>query len=456
MDRQTNEKNNTEEYILAEELLGWIAQSPTAFHVVKNVSEALKEIGVQLLSEQEEWHILPGRAYAVTRGGSSLIAFYVPEGADHFQLMAAHSDSPAFRVKEQGAMTVEGHYVKLNTEGYGGMIDSSWFDRPLSLAGRLMVEEEDGVKSLLYDAGRDLCLIPNLAIHMNREINSGYKYNHQKDLLPLLGMVGEQTDLYSILMERDITKPEQIVAADLCLYNRQPGCIWGARQEFISAPRLDDLECVFAGMKAFEAAWKQEQQVNRQAGERSAIPVLCIFDNEEVGSQTKQGAASTFLADTLERIGEALGKTSGAVKQMIAKSFLISADNAHALHPNHTEKTDPTNRPVLNGGLVIKYNSSQRYTTDAFSGAVMKQICKKAGVPFQTFFNRSDMPGGSTLGNISTSQVSLHSVDIGLAQLAMHSAYETAGVQDIAGLVQALTAFYGQDIQIFEDGFQII
>jgi aspartyl aminopeptidase len=450
-----NDKTN-EQYELAEELISWIAQSPTAFHVVENVSENLKKIGVQLLSEQEEWKVVPGQAYAVPRGGSSMIAFYVPEGADHFQLMAAHSDSPAFRVKEQGTMTVEGHYVKLNTEGYGGMIDSSWFDRPLSLAGRLMVQDGDGVQSCLYDADRDLCLIPNLAIHMNREINSGYKYNHQTDLLPLLGMAGEQTDLNSILMEEGGVQPEQIIAADLCLYNRQPGCIWGAAREFISAPRLDDLECVFAGMKAFEAAWRQDQQANRMDERRSAIPVLCIFDNEEVGSQTKQGAASTFLADTLERIGEALGKSSGAVKQMIAKSFLISADNAHALHPNHTEKADPTNRPVLNGGLVIKYNSSQRYTTDGFSGAVMKQICKKAGVPFQTFFNRSDMPGGSTLGNISTSQVSLHSVDIGLAQLAMHSAYETAGVQDLTGLVQALTAFYERDIQIYGDGFQII
>lgn len=439
---------------IMEELIEWIEKNPTAFQVIETAGKELTEQGAEELSEQEDWRLTRGKTYFATRNGSALIAFYIPKGAaDHYQLVASHNDSPSFRIKEIPQMMVENRYVRLNVEGYGGMIDSSWFDRPLSIAGRMMVKKDERIEAVHYDAGRDLCLIPNLAIHMNREINSGYKYNHQTDMLPLFGMVQEGRDLYTVLCEGTQMEPGQIVAADLYLYNRQRGCIWGADREFVSAPRLDDQQCVFGSMRAFSAACKKRMLEEKETDEHCGIPVLCIFDNEEVGSQTKQGADSTFLADTLERIGEAMGNTPGRNRQMIARSFLISADNAHALHPNHTEKADPTNRPAMNGGIVIKYNASQKYTTDSFSAAVMKQVCEKAGVPYQTFFNRSDMAGGSTLGNISISHVSLHSADIGLAQLAMHSAYETAGVQDTAYLIRALEEFYKGDIQISERGF---
>lgn len=439
---------------ITEELIEWIAQNPTAFQVTENVEKTLTAHGARRLREGEEWELAQGQLYFVTRNGSALIAFYMPQGApDHFQIAASHSDSPAFRVKELPQMTAENGYVRLNVEGYGGMIDSSWFDRPLSIAGRLMVRQDGRTEAVRFDAGRDLCLIPNLAIHMNREINSGYRYNHQIDLLPLLGMAKEGRDFYAVLCEKTQIRPEQIAAADLYLYNRQRGCIWGADGEFVSAPRLDDLQCAFGSMKAFIAACEMRAGKEGQADMPCAVPVLCIFDNEEVGSCTKQGADSTFLSDVLGRIGEALGNTSAKNKRMIAKSFLISADNAHAVHPNHPEKADVTNRPVPNGGIVIKYNSSQKYTTDSFSAALMKQICEKAGVPYQTFFNRSDIAGGSTLGNISVSHVSLCSADIGLAQLAMHSAYETAGVRDTDYLIQALACYYETDIRLSDEGF---
>lgn len=433
---------------ITEELIDWINKSPTAFQVVNNAVELLKASGAEVLHEQERWTLQPQTTYVVTRNASSLIAFYVPEAPDHFQLTASHSDSPAFRVKERAAVTVENRYVKLNTEGYGGMIDSSWFDRPLSLAGRVLVDRGVKVESVLYDAGRDLCLIPNLAIHMNREINSGYKYNHQTDLLPLIGMGQDGGfDLMGVLSAGMDFAPEQVLAAELSLYNREAGCIWGANDEFISAPRLDDQECVFASLKGFLGAVKDGTA-------KGVVPVVCIFDNEEVGSRTKQGADSAFLSDTLARICDALG-CGPAFSEMLAKSFLISADNAHAVHPNHPEKCDPTNRPVLNGGVVIKYNSSQRYTTDAFSAAVMKKICEQEHIPYQTFFNRSDIPGGSTLGNLSAAHVSIHSVDIGLAQLAMHSAYETAGAQDVEYLARAMKAYYEREIVISDDGFSV-
>lgn len=434
---------------VTEELIEWIGKSPTAFQAVNNAAELLKSFGAEILHEQEHWTLKPQTTYVVTRNASSLIAFYVPEAPDHFQLVASHSDSPAFRVKEQAAMTVENRYVKLNTEGYGSMIDSSWFDRPLSLAGRVLVDRRERVESVLYDAGRNLCLIPNLAIHMNREINSGYKYNHQTDLLPLIGMEqGGGCELTSVLSAGMDFSPEQILAADLSLYNREAGCIWGADGEFISAPRLDDQECVFASLKGFAEAIKDGTA-------KAVVPVVCIFDNEEVGSRTKQGADSEFLSDTLTRIGDALGYGAAALSEMLAKSFLISADNAHAVHPNHPEKCDPTNRPVLNGGVVIKYNSSQRYTTDAFSAAVMKKICEQENIPYQTFFNRSDIPGGATLGNLSAAHVSIHSADIGLAQLAMHSAYETAGAQDVESLVRVMKAYYEHTIVISDEGFLV-
>lgn len=345
--------------------------------------------------------------------------------------MASHSDSPAFKIKENPEMQVEHAYTKLNVEGYGGMLMAPWADRPLSVAGRVMVSGKNGPEERLVNIDRDLLMIPSLAIHMNREANKGVAYNPQKDMLPLMGCGSEKADLMEILAEKLKIKKEDILTHDLFLYNRMPGTIWGADREFVSSPRLDDLQCAFASMEGMLRGRKE-----------NCIAVHCVLDNEEVGSGTKQGAASTFLKDTLRRINDGLGRTYEEYLMTLADSFMISADNAHALHPNYTEKADPVNHPVINGGIVIKYNANQKYCTDAVSAAVFKDICKRTEVPCQTFVNRSDIPGGSTLGNISNTQVAVNTVDIGLPQLAMHSPYETAGTEDTWSLIKAATVFF--------------
>ena len=338
-------------------------------------------------------------------------------------------------------MEVEGHYVKLNVEKYGGMLCAPWLDRPLSVAGRLVVREGNRLVTKLVSVDRDLVLIPNLAIHMNREANDGYKYNAQKDMLPLYGMGCEKGTFLKQIAEAAGVHAENIVGSDLFLYNRMEGSIWGAEEEFISIGNLDDLQCAFASLQAFLAA-----------EDGGSIPVHCVFDNEEVGSSTKQGAASTFLLDTLQRINECLGRTNGQYHQALASSFMLSADNAHAVHPNQADKTCPTNRPYPNGGVVIKYSANQKYTTDGMAAAIFTRICEEAEVPYQTFLNRSDLPGGSTLGNISNTQVALNTVDIGLAQLAMHSPYETGGVKDTDYLIRAAKKFYGTSVTEESEG----
>ncbi|MBR0086723.1 MAG: M18 family aminopeptidase, partial [Lachnospiraceae bacterium] len=315
--------------------------------------------------------------------------------------------------------TVENRYVKLNVEGYGGMIASTWMDRPLTVAGRVIVRRGNGFATRLVNIDEDMLLIPNVAIHMNREINDGYTFNIQNDLLPLYSGIEGKDSFMKRVAENAGVRPEEILGHDLYLTTREKPVIWGPDGEFFSSPRIDDLECAFAGTRGFIQGEKAEH-----------ICVLAIFDNEEVGSGTRQGAASTFLKDTLSRLMQALGKSEDDMRRYVSGSFLASADNGHAVHPNHPEKTDPTNRPYLNGGVLLKYAASQSYTTDGLSAAVFKDLCRKADVPYQTFFNRSDMRGGSTLGNISIRQVPVNSADIGLAQLSMHSAYETAGVKD--------------------------
>ena len=377
----------------------------------------------------------------MTRNASSLIAFRIPKRElESFRIAAAHSDSPAFKIKETPEMDVEGHYVKLNTEGYGGMIQSTWLDRPLSVAGRVIVETENGPETMLVNLDRDLCVIPNVAIHFNREVNKGYAYNPQVDLLPLFaGAVGEEQEdgaekavtLAGLCAQELGIEEEKILASDLFLYNREKGRRMGAKGEFIGSPRLDDLQCAFASLKGFLAGAKEKYGA-----------VHCVMDNEEVGSETKQGAASTFLFDVLFRIHKALGGDYEDYLRCVADSFMISADNAHAVHPNYEDKADPVNRPYLNKGIVIKYSANQKYCTDGFSAAVFKEICRRAEVPYQTFTNRSDMPGGSTLGNISMAQVSVNAVDIGLPQLAMHSPYETAGVEDTDYFIKAARVFF--------------
>ena len=410
-----------------EKLLDFIEKSPTAFQAVDEMQKRLTENGFEVLSEKEYWKLVPGGKYLVTRNNSALIAFCIPEKESRvFHIMASHSDSPSFKIKENPEIKVDNSYVKLNVEKYGGMLMAPWFDRPLSVAGRVIIRRNGGLKEKLINIKRDLVMIPNLAIHMNREANNGVSYNPQKDLQPLFAAGNTDRTLLEIIAEQTGVKKEDIISHDLFLYNRMPGTIWGADKEFVSSARLDDLQCAFASMEGLLRAQNHE-----------SIAVHCVMDNEEVGSGTKQGAASTFLKDTLLRINKGLGRTYEEYLMTLAGSFMVSADNAHALHPNYTDKTDPTNHPVLNKGIVIKFNANQKYCTDAVSAAIFKELCTKAGVPYQTFVNRSDIAGGSTLGNISNTQVPMNTVDIGLPQLAMHSPYETAGVKDTEYLVRA-------------------
>lgn len=410
-----------------EKLLDFIEKSPTAFQAVDEMQKRLTENGFEVLSEKEYWKLIPGGKYLVTRNNSALIAFCIPEKESRvFHIMASHSDSPSFKIKENPEIKVDNSYVKLNVEKYGGMLMAPWFDRPLSVAGRVIIRRNGGLKEKLINIKRDLVMIPNLAIHMNREANNGVSYNPQKDLQPLFAVGNTDRTLLEIIAEQTGVKKEDIISHDLFLYNRMPGTIWGADKEFVSSARLDDLQCAFASMEGLLRAQNHE-----------SIAVHCVMDNEEVGSGTKQGAASTFLKDTLLRINMGLGRTYEEYLMTLAGSFMVSADNAHALHPNYTDKTDPTNHPVLNKGIVIKFNANQKYCTDAVSAAIFKELCTKAGVPYQTFVNRSDIAGGSTLGNISNTQVPMNTVDIGLPQLAMHSPYETAGVKDTEYLARA-------------------
>ena len=416
----------------AKKLLKFIQKSPTAFQAVEEMSQRLQKEGFKELKEEKHWDLKAGGNYFVTRNHSAVIAFSIPKKpAWKFHIMASHSDSPALKIKENPEMEVEKAYIKLNVERYGGMLLAPWFDRPLSVAGRLIVRKNGEIQEKLVAVDKDLLVIPNLAIHMNREVNDGYKYNVQKDMLPLYSDYdGKGSFMKLMAAEADVAE-EDILGHDLFLYDRTPGTVWGANEEFISAPRLDDIQCAFASLEGFLRGERKE-----------SIAVHCVLDNEEVGSTTKQGAASTFLKDTLMRINMGLGRTQEEYLRTLADSFMVSADNAHALHPNHTDKTDPVNRPVLNGGIVIKYNANQKYCTDGVSAAIFKDICDRAEVPYQTFVNRSDMAGGSTLGNISNTQVPMKTVDIGLAQLAMHSVYETTGAKDTESLAKAAAVLF--------------
>ena len=410
------------------QLFDFIACSPTASHTVATVRAMLLQEGFTQLLETDPWQLEPGGKYFTIRGMSSLMAFQVPKRDFRaFSVVAPHGDSPCFKVKESPELRVDGQYTKLNTEVYGGMQLALWTDRPLSVAGRLAVRTETGVKGVLCDIRRDLLLIPGVAIHMNRGVNEGVKLDPQKDTLPLLG--GSQADLKKLVAENAGVAPEDILSWDLYLYSRAQGTVFGAEKEFIAAPRLDDLECVFAAAKAFLAGENREN-----------VTVLSLFDNEETGSLTRQGADSPFLSEVLERISLSCGKSREEHLRAIASGFMLSADNAHAVHPDSSEKSDPTNRCYLNGGVVVKH--SPRYASDALTAGLFQRICQKAGVPVQVYYNNSKIPGGGTLGNLSGSHVALPTVDIGLAQLSMHSPYETAGAKDLDYMVWAMQAFY--------------
>ena len=407
-------------------MLDFISASPTCFHAIANTATRLTAAGYTPLSEEERWTLRPGDRRFVIRGGSSIIAFRVPqELRGGFMMAAAHSDSPAFKLKEHAELRSSG-YIRLHTEKYGGMLMSTWFDRPLSVAGRLFVRRDGSLDEKLVNIDRDLLVIPSVAIHMNRNANDGMKYMANIDTIPLFSSEDPAAAILPMAAEAAGVSPDNVLGSDLFLYCRGRGVTFGAHNEYILSPRLDDLACAWGCLEGFLAA--------RDTG---SLPVLCIFDNEEVGSETKQGAASAFLRDTLRRIMFALGHDEEAFRTMLARSFLLSADNAHAIHPNHPEYSDGDNCPRMNGGVVIKFNANQRYATDGRSCALFRSICQDAGVPTQVMANRSDLPGGSTLGSIANTLVPVSTVDIGLAQLAMHSAWETMGAEDCAYLTAA-------------------
>ena len=414
-------------------LFDFIAHCPTAFHTAATVCEALTAAGYTRLAESDAWTLEAGRGYFVSRGASSVIAFRAPEAFGGFVIAAAHGDSPAPKIKENADLKSE-DYTELSVEPYGGMIFSTWFDRPLSVAGRVIVRTEGGIAARLCDLGVPTAVIPNVAIHMNRTMNDGTKLNAAVDLLPLYGGADAEP-LRARVADSLGVAVDDILSADLFVYNPQAGVEWNG---YISAPRLDDLQCVYAALHGF-----------LDAGCGAAAKVLAVFDNEEVGSRTQQGAASTFLCDVLRRVSAAFGRDYDVA---VAGSLMLSCDNAHAIHPNHPEYADKNHRVRMNGGVVIKYNANRNYATDAWSAALFRVICTRAGVPVQLYANRADMPGGSTLGNIANTQVSLPTVDIGAAQLAMHSAYETAGAADTAYLYRAIKQAFETTLTAVSDG----
>lgn len=417
----------------------FIDNSPTCFHAVNTAEKILDLAGYVKLSEGCGWKLEEGKGYYVTRNLSSIIAFRMPQNKDFsgYMITASHTDSPCFKLKEDPELA-EKYYVKLSCEQYGSFIYSSWLDRPLSVAGRAIVEENGTFRSVLFDLRDELtAIIPNVAIHMNRTVNSEGALNPAVDMVPVInGNEAGYNNIADLISKKYSCKKP--VSADMFLYNPQKPLVWG---DYFSSPRIDDLGCAYSSLTAFTKADKTNN-----------IPVCCLFDNEEVGSMTKQGASSTFLFDVLERIGDSLKLTGSEKKSKLASSFMVSCDNGHAVHPNHPEYADKGHSVYMNNGVVIKYNAAQKYTSDAVSAGIFKYICNEVNVPTQTYANRADMPGGSTLGNLSNAKVSLNTVDIGLAQLAMHSSYETAGIKDVEYMITALKKFFEHSINTENDG----
>ena len=416
------------------ELCEFLKKAKTQYHAVSEIARVLDAEGFVRLYEHEPWELEIGELYYVVRDGSSLIAWRNTFGG--FMISAAHTDSPCFRVK--GSVQT-GAYVKLDTEKYGGMINYTWLDRPLTVAGRLALKTEKGVIMKLCDIGKTEVVIPSLAIHMNRTVNDSLKLNPAVDLLPLASLTGG-ADIFELAAKSVGAKKNEIVSHELFLVSAEEPRVFGASDEFLLSPRLDDLSSVYAAFEGF---------LGMDAG--LATPVFAVFDNEEVGSETKQGAGSTFLRDTLRRISE----SEEHYLERVGSSFMISADNAHAVHPNHPELADKNNAPTLGGGVVIKYNANQRYATDALSDGLLRRIAEKANVKLQTYFNRADLPGGSTLGSISDTRVSVATVDIGLPQLAMHSANETIAIADYAEMRKLFSEFFAANLVIEKDFISI-
>lgn len=412
------------------EFFNFIKSSPTAFHTVENIRRRLISEGYTELYENTAWELVLGKGYFTVRGGSAIIAFRMTEGAESFMIAASHADSPSFKVKISEETV--GAYCRLPVEKYGGMIMYSWFDRPLGVAGRIAVRTQEGISTRLVNLDNDIMTIPSVSIHQNRSVNEGFKPNPAKDMIPLLGTGAVKGDFRATVAKSAGALPEDIISHDLFAYVREEPHLVGLENEIILSPRLDDLECVFASTEAFLSSKNSR-----------ANPVLAVFDNEEVGSATLAGADSSFLPDVLKRIA---GSEERYIR-MLTSSMVVSADNAHALHPNAPELSDAENAPVLGGGVVIKYNGNKRYATDAVSSALFMEIASAAGVKTQSYYNRADMPGGSTLGSILNTQLAVRTVDIGLPQLAMHSAVESADKRDLTEMKNALTAFFEKRLE---------
>jgi len=417
---------------ISKNLIDFVDSSPSVFHVIANVESKLKSAGYRKLLETERWQVKSGEKCYVTRNGSALIAFRAPNEGKliPFNIAAAHGDVPTFKIKSDPEM--DGKYLRLNTERYGGVINPSWLDRPLSIAGRVLVQDGNKVTVKLVNIDRDLLLIPNVAIHLQNNVNDGKKYNLTSDTIPLFAGSDSKGSFMPLIARESGVEESTILGYDLFLYNRMKGSIWGANEEFVSCRGLDDLQCSFSALEGFLAAESEEKP--------ASIPTLAIFDNEEVGNGTRAGGASSFLMDIMRRIYR--DRDEEDMRRVLASSFLLSCDNAHATHPNHPEFSDATNKVYLNGGVVIKYNAAQRYITDGISEAYIKHLCNSNNIPFQKYSNRSDLPGGSTLGNVVATNLSLKAADIGIPQLAMHSSYETTGVHDTGFAIDLLTEFF--------------
>lgn len=424
------------------ECLTFINNSPTAFHAVEQIKKEC--VNFIELNEGESWQLEKGKSYIVTRNQSSAIAFTIGKKVEElaFNIAASHTDSPSFKLKSNSEIEVN-HALKGNVEAYGGMIIHTWMDRPLRLAGRVCIRNNNRIESVLYDTKKAVACIPNAAIHMNRKLNSGYEYNLQTDMMPLFSLNEKKGVLRRKISDDLNIQEEDLLNMDLFLCVDEAGKIWGMKDEFFSSPRIDNLESVFATLQAFS-----------QAENENRVLVFAAFDNEEVGSNTKQGADSTFLYDVLKRIQHGLGYQDEDYMKALSHSMMLSVDNAHAQHYNHPEFSDAGNAVYMNEGVVIKSNANQQYTSDAVSASIFSEICRKAQIPVQYFVNKSDIRGGSTLGNISSSHLSIKSVDIGAAQLAMHSCFETAGCQDVFYMIKACQAFYESNLHEDQNGWE--
>lgn len=410
--------------------------SVSTFHVVENIKEKLLADGFIQLDEKENFNLKCGKKYFVTRNDTSILAFKIPATLTdfHMQITATHNDSPTFKLKPN-PIKKSFNLMQLNVEPYGGGIYNTWLDKPLSIAGRVYVKDGNKINSYLLNIDENLLVIPNVCIHMNRTINSGYNYNPAIDMLPIMGEWEEDFDFNKYILKKLKKKSGEVISHDLFLYNREKANLIGRNQEFLSSGREDDLTSTYSALFGF-----------LQSEETKHISLYVSFDNEEVGSLTKQGAQSTFLKDNIKRILKCLNAKDDDYEKAMAKSFMLSIDNAHANHPNHPELSDKTTNVKMNEGIVIKYNANQSYTSDALSSSLVKCLCKKNEIPYQEYTNRSDLRGGSTLGNLSESLVSIATVDIGLPQLAMHSSYETLGAKDIAYMVNLTRAFFSSEI----------